>query len=117
MSPSPKTVRVRKNVLSLGKPGDDLDWYAKGVAVLQALPITDPTSWRYLAAVHGYPGHTDDGLAEAGEALPSKSEQQRFWNQCQHQTWFFPSWHRGYLALFEEILGAAVIQAGGPNGW
>ncbi len=55
MSDTPP-VRTRKNVLTLGSPGDDLDWYAKAVAALQQLPMTDPTGWRYQAAVHGYPG-------------------------------------------------------------
>lgn len=117
MGPSSKAVRVRKSVLTLGKPGDDLAWYAKAVAVLQARPIKNPTSWRYLAAVHGYPGHNDDPFAKSGESLPSGTEQGRFWNQCQHQSWSFLPWHPGYLAVFEEIVAAAVVQAGGPRGW
>src|SRR5690242_15811795 len=117
MGPASKAVRIRRNVLTLNGPGDDLDWYAKAVAVLRARPIKDPTSWRYLAAVHGYPGHGSDPFARAGESLPSVTDQRRFWNQCQHQTWFFLPWHRGYLALFEEIVAGAVVQAGGPKGW
>ena len=69
-------VRTRKNVLTLGSPGDDLDWYAKAVAALRQLPMTDPTSWRYQAAVHGYPGHTHDPFAVRGETLPSNADQQ-----------------------------------------
>jgi tyrosinase len=117
MATAPQAVRVRKSVLKLGQKGDDLDWYAKAVAVLRARPLNDPTSWRYMAAVHGYPGHASDPFAQAGEKLPSKADQQRFWNQCQHQTWFFLPWHRGYLACFEEIVAGAVVQAGGPAGW
>jgi tyrosinase len=112
-----RVVRTRKNVLTLGKPGDDLDWYAKAVSELQKRPLTDPTGWRYLAAVHGYPGHNADPFAKAGEALPSAAEQQQFWNQCQHQTWFFLPWHRGYLACFEEIIADVVTKLGGPSGW
>jgi tyrosinase len=110
-------VRTRKNVATLGKPGDELDWYAKAVAELRRRPVTDPTSWRYLAAVHGYPGPAKDPFASAGEALPSAAEQRQFWNQCQHQTWFFLPWHRGYLTCFEEIVADAVVKLGGPPGW
>ena len=117
MATAVKTPRLRKNVLTLGKTGDDLDWYAKGVAVLRARPLSDPTSWRYMAAVHGYPGRASDPFAQPGDKLPSKADQQTFWNQCQHQTWFFLPWHRGYLACFEEIVADAVVGAGGPPDW
>jgi tyrosinase len=117
MVTTPQTVRVRKSVLTLGHKGDDLDWYGQAVAKLRARPLQDPTSWRYMAAVHGYPGHAADPFAQAGEKLPSSADQRSFWNQCQHQSWFFLSWHRGYLACFEEIVAAAVVDAGGPSGW
>jgi tyrosinase len=117
MSGTTPAVRTRKNVFTLGNPGDDLDWYAKAVAALKNLPITDPTSWRYQGAVHGYPGHSHDPFAVAGEALPSNADQRQFWNQCQHGTWFFLPWHRNYLACFEEIVAATVTKLGGPAGW
>jgi tyrosinase len=109
--------RVRKSVFTLGRPGDDLDWYAKAVEELKRRPLTDPTSWRYLAAVHGYPGAANDPFGTPGEKAPSKTEQRRFWNQCQHQSWFFLPWHRGYLACFEEIVAATVVKLGGEPGW
>jgi tyrosinase len=117
MSGASPIVRTRKSVLTLGQPGDDLDWYARAVADLRQRPIADPTSWRYQGAVHGYPGTKNDPFATPGEALPSRSDQERFWNQCQHQTWYFLPWHRGYLACFEEIIAAAVVRLGGPQGW
>jgi tyrosinase len=110
-------IRIRKSVFTLGKPGDDLDWYAQAVAELRKRPLKDPTGWRYLAAVHGYPGSASDPFAAPGEKMPSKSDQQRFWNQCQHQSWYFFPWHRGYLACFEEIIAATVVKLGGPAGW
>lgn len=110
-------LRTRKNVSGLGQPGDDLDWYAKAVTELQTRPLADPTSWRYLAAVHGYPGHSNDPLGQPGDVFPASADQNRFWDQCQHQSWFFLPWHRGYLAFFEEIVAAAVVKLGGPAGW
>ncbi len=108
-------VRTRKNVATLGNPGDDLFWYGKAVADLQARPLTDPTSWRYLAAVHGYDTASDPN--PTGVPFPSNGQQQQFWNQCQHQTWYFLPWHRGYLATFEQIVAAAVVKVGGPPNW
>ena len=73
--------------------------YANAVTVMQARPVTDPTSWRFQAAIHG-----------SYAAPPAGAD----WNQCQHQGWFFLSWHRMYLYFFERIVRAAVTAAGGP---
>jgi len=108
-------VRTRKNVLKLGNPGDDLDWYGKAVADLQNRPVTDPTSWRYQAAVHGYLRAIDPNPTNV--PFPSSADQRDFWNQCQHQTWYFLPWHRAYLACFEQIVAASVVKLGGPPGW
>ena len=46
--------RVRKDVRSLGAGWNDtLLWYAKAVGTLQSRPVTNPTSWRFMAAIHG----------------------------------------------------------------
>lgn len=109
-------VRVRRNVLHL-PPGDPtLYWYGRAIEIMQTRPITDPTSWRFLAAVHDYDPN-DDPFAVPGEALPSAQIQAQFWRQCQHGSWFFLPWHRMYLYIFEQIVAAAVVQAGGPQGW
>jgi tyrosinase len=113
---SDNSLRTRKNVATLGNPDDDLDWYARAVAALQSRAVTDPTSWRYQAAVHGY-DQSSDPNAQPGEPFPSNTEQQRFWRQCQHQTWYFLPWHRAYLACFEQIVAAAVVKLGGPPDW
>ena len=109
-------VRVRKNVKKLAGGQDELFWYAKAVADMQKRPATDPTSWRYQSGVHGY-NRLSDPNGNLPEPLPPAPEQKRFWNQCQHQTWYFLPWHRGYLAYFEQIVAAAVVKAGGPPNW
>ena len=45
-------VRIRKSVWSLAQGDPTLSWYRKAVEELLKRPATDPTSWRYLAAVH-----------------------------------------------------------------
>jgi tyrosinase len=110
--------RIRKNVWSL--PADDrtLEWYARAVASMKARPITDPTSWRYQAAIHGRldePGANPGDID--GEALPGDREQADFWQQCQHGSWYFLPWHRMYLHHFEKMVAAEVARLGGPADW
>ena len=73
--------------------------YARAVQAMQARPASDPTSWTYQAGIHG-----------AYVAPPAGA----VWNDCQHQSWFFLSWHRMYLYFFERIVRKAVADAGGP---
>ena len=113
-------VRVRSDVWAMG-PGwnDTLLWYAKAVRILQSRPLTDPTSWWFLAAIHGiHPVVWQQfGIVQSNTPAPPVAVQRRFWNQCQHQSWYFLPWHRGYLAAFEQILLDAIITAGGPDDW
>jgi hypothetical protein len=88
-------VRVRLNILSLSGP--QLESLRRGVAVMKQLPASDRRSWLFQAAIHG----TND---------PSATDP--LFNQCQHGTIQFFSWHRGYLHFFERILRWA---AGDPD--
>lgn len=98
---------------------EPLTWYAKGVRALQARPLADPTSWRFLAAMHGFDPKTWHafGYYDPAEALPSKADRDRYWSKCQHQSWYFLPWHRGYLASFEAIVRAAIVAENGPATW
>src|SRR5262245_65751523 len=60
---------------------------------MQARQPDEPTSWAYQAAVHG---------------APAGMPRDQFVDQCQHNTWFFLSWHRMYLLFFERIVRAAL---------
>lgn len=112
--------RVRHDVNQGGTVWNDtLIWYAKAVERLYARPITDRTSWRYLAAIHGIDqlGWVQAGVSETSDPVPPTSETDETWNQCQHGTWYFLPWHRGYLAAFEAIVAKAVKDLGGPDEW
>ncbi len=112
--------RVRRDVWGLGAGWNDtLLWYARAVRTLQSRPLTDRTSWWFLAAIHGIHPLVwrEFGVIEAETAFPPLAVQRRLWNQCQHQSWYFLPWHRGYLAAFEEIVRDAVVIAGGPEDW
>ena len=90
-------------------------WYAKAVGEMSSRPATDPTSWRFQGGVHGY-NKKSDPLVKAGP-VPTKAVQDKFWNKCQHGSWFFLPWHRMYLGFFEQIVRAAVVKLGGPADW
>jgi hypothetical protein len=109
-------VRVRKDVYKLASTDKTLDWYGKAIHELAKRPIKDPTSWRYQAAIHGY-SRSEDPLKKSSDVLPSSADQSKFWNQCQHGSWYFLSWHRGYLLYFERLCLAAIVKLGGPKDW
>lgn len=112
----------------------DLYWYAKAVQVMQSRPITDPTSWWFYAAIHGeylineiknpnyqYLNWKNISYIAPSANLsevPSDNLVDLFWDQCQHGTWFFPPWHRGYLVALENILRDIITgQFSGPSDW
>ena len=109
-------MRNRKSANDLPTWDPNLLWYAKAVAKMKTRPITDPTSWRYQAAIHDYTPQRDP-FRIAGEHLPSSADQARFWRRCQHGSWFFLPWHRAYLLFFERIVASTVTALGGPAGW
>lgn len=104
---------IRRDVASLGNGWSvPMLWYAKAVRAMMAKPISDPTSWTALAAIHGcdLAGWQTDGLIPAGPIPSIKPE----WNQCEHGKWYFLPWHRGYLASFEAIVATTIAGLGGP---
>ncbi len=119
---------TRNNAWNNGGTFDnhDLLWYAKGVAAMMALPLDNPNSWWFFAAIHGeeialtaFPGwgFLPSPPAVPTTPLPAQNVKTTYWNQCQHQSWYFPPWHRGYLIALESEIRAAVIKAGGPATW
>lgn len=97
-------VRVRKNVYLLADDAPELDWYRRAVGHLKSQSLNKAGSWEFIAACHGI----------AGVPAPAPNG---LWNECQHQTWFFLPWHRGYLAGFESIIADTVAALGGPSDW
>ena len=114
--PCEPRARMRADVWRLDDWDETLLWYARAIAEMQTRSIADPTSWRYQAAIHAY-SRAGDPYADEADELPSSADQLRFWNQCQHSSWYFLPWHRMYLGTFEQIVAATVEQLGGPTGW
>jgi tyrosinase len=110
---------VRRDVWKLPPDDKTLEWYGKAVGVLQSRPISDVTSWWSLAAMHGIDLQIWQGFRFINNAtrLPPPNIQRTLWRQCQHLTWYFLPWHRGYLVAFERIVRDAVVKLGGPADW
>lgn len=116
------TVLTRTNVWEKGGTfvNNTLYWYAKGVQALKAKPITDPTSWWFFAGMHGFDLNLwKKYLPEECKKfdLPCIDKQELFWNQCQHGTYNFLPWHRGYLLAIEMALKVEIEKLGGPKDW
>jgi tyrosinase len=104
----------------------DLLWYAKAVGAMQARALNATSSWWFFAAMHGqyvadnsFPGW---GFLPAPPSVPTTpqppgSVSGLYWDQCQHQSWYFPPWHRGYLLALEAQIRADVVNLGGPSSW
>lgn len=111
---------LRKNVWELGGDwADPILWYARGVQAMRARPIADRLAWRFFGAMHGI----DRGLWQqlgylnSSDQMPSSGDIATFWNQCQHGSWYFLPWHRGYLLSLEATVRDAVVKLGGPADW
>lgn len=99
----------------------DLYWYAKGVGEMQSRALNDPNSWWFFAAIHGVDLNGWAKIQGTPKVptlpVPDSTTQGKFWNQCQHSSWFFPPWHRGYLIALEAQVRTAIISLGGPSDW
>src|SRR5947209_4199060 len=111
---------VRKNVYELGGDwAEPILWYARGVKAMKARKLNEPTAWRFYGAIHGIfpPLWQQYGYLTSSDTLPTTAVQKKYWKQCQHGSWYFLPWHRGYLIAFEAIIRDAVVKAGGPSTW
>jgi tyrosinase len=111
---------TRQNVYTLGGDwADPILWYARGVAAMKSRPFNDPTAWRFFGAIHGFDPDLWQqlGFFTPEEPMPSDADIAAFWQQCQHGSWYFLPWHRGYLLAFEAVVRDAVVKLGGPADW
>lgn len=110
---------IRQDVATLG-PGwnKTLHHYALAMRELDELPITQPTSWRFLAAIHGFDrgGWVSSGVIANTDSVPDAlTQDDSFGNQCAHGSWYFLPWHRGYLHAFEAIVASKVKELTGED--
>ncbi|MHA7774297.1 tyrosinase family protein [Roseibium sp. M-1] len=111
---------VRQDVASL-EPGwnETLLNYALAMRELDKMPVDDRNSWRFLGAIHGCDpaGWEQVRIVADRNDIPAElvGPSRTYGRQCQHQSWFFLPWHRGYLASFEAIVAAKVKELAGSD--
>ena len=93
----PVKLRVRQNITTFAADATKLAALKNGVAVMKqrsSVNQDDPTGWYYWASSHGTNNAVPPALIN-------------IYNQCQHGSPHFLSWHRAFLYYFEETLRAA----------
>jgi len=131
----PPPVRIRKDVGNMDANDPVLKFYRDAIGVMKTRPLSNPTSWRYQAAIHGYPTLVSSTNARRGTVAPGPGpdgadpfavdadnplpgDRDTFWRKCAHAGWFFLPWHRIYLHFFEKTIMKIVIeQLSGPRDW
>ncbi|KAH9989736.1 tyrosinase [Russula compacta] len=88
---------------------DQFSLYIQALNVMHSTPQNDPRSHFGISGIHGLPYERWQG---AGDVNPVPGAQ--FGGYCTHGTVLFPTWHRPYVALYEQVLQqhALVIAAG-----
>ena len=58
--------------------------------------LAELPNMRFYAAIHGFNPYWEEVgyLDPPNEKMPSPSDTKKFWNQCQHGSWYFLPWHR-----------------------
>jgi tyrosinase len=104
---------VRRDVAILGSGWNNkiLLNYALAMRELDKLAISNRNSWKFLGAIHGFDKDlwVDNDLLKSTDPVPADlTDNRTYGSQCQHGSWYFLSWHRGYLFAFEAIVAATV---------
>jgi tyrosinase len=78
---------------------DQWNLYLLGLKDFQEVDQLDPLSYYQIAGIHGLPYRPWNGV-----------EGNQVTGYCTHSSILFPTWHRPYLALFEQVLHAHVLK-------
>lgn len=116
---------TRQNVWEAGGKdgwGDTVLWYARGVQAMKDKRtdgLDNRVGWRFFGGMHDFIAANWQRVKyyTPGETMPKGNDLATFWHQCQHGSWYFLPWHRGYLMALEDVVRAAVVKAGGPADW
>ncbi|KAK2072662.1 hypothetical protein P8C59_007000 [Phyllachora maydis] len=95
--------KVRRGPLKPAAIAQDEDlWtlFLLGVSWMQYVNQTDPASWYGIAGIHSVPFPVWD------QARPLPGNERA--GYCHHISILFPTWHRSYLALYEQVLSRYI---------
>jgi tyrosinase len=77
--------------------------FVLGLQRFQRMSQSDRMSYYQIAGIHGVPRQDWDGVGQCSSCRGTDG-------YCTHDSVLFPSWHRAYLALFEQSFMAVVSQ-------
>ncbi|PIG80893.1 tyrosinase domain protein [Aspergillus arachidicola] len=101
---------IRKDIddwyLEQTSPGSNriqLTLFVEALTVVQNRPLEDKLSYFRLAGIHGAPWTEWDGVPgqKDSEGKPT--------GFCVHNNYTFPTWHRVYVALYEQVIYEAML--------
>ncbi|PSJ38574.1 tyrosinase family protein [Allosphingosinicella deserti] len=111
---------LRRDVQQFGGEwADPILWYARAVASMRRRPLSEPTSWRFYAAIQGFDPHLWQklGWLRPSDAPPAQPLIALYWNQGKRAGRHLLAWQRFYLLAFEANIRAALAELGGPRDW
>jgi len=88
-------MQTRLDIHTIQKNADQWNLYLLTLQAWKAQPQSNPLSYYGVAGIHGVPNQPWDGVG----ANPAASGAVGY---CTHSSILFPSWHRAYMALFEQ---------------
>jgi len=88
-------------IRTLQQNPDQWNLYLLAMQAFQAMNQSDPMGWYQVAGIHGVPNTPWDNV----QANPHTGGAVGY---CTHSSVVFPTWHRAYLALFEQAFYASV---------
>ncbi|ODM17575.1 hypothetical protein SI65_07250 [Aspergillus cristatus] len=95
-----------------------LTLFVEALAIVQALPFEDVRSWFRIAGIHSQPWVAWDNASPPKG--PKEVPKDRMPGYCVHNDYTFPTWHRVYVTLLEQVLYEAMnefIDKNVPDQW
>ena len=99
------SVPLRLEIRQLQQNTDQWNLYLLALDRLQNVNQTELLSWYQISGIHGRPYVAWDNV----QATPGDEQS----GYCTHSSILFPTWHRPYLALYEQVLYGIMQQVVG----
>lgn len=100
LPPGVPTTPPRLDIVDLIKDEKLWSLYIQALILLQETRVEDDLSWFAVSCIHGWP--MDREWQNAGP-------KQEKYGYCTHSDTRFPTWHRPYIALYEQALQRAAV--------
>ncbi|KAK4170278.1 hypothetical protein QBC43DRAFT_348716 [Cladorrhinum sp. PSN259] len=98
-------IQLRQEVRQLEQDQELWTLYILALSMMQFTDQSEPTSWYGIAGIHGMPHQTWGGVSPT----PGNKDT----GYCTHSSVLFPTWHRPYMALYEQVLYSLVKMIAG----